>query len=76
MFAFSRKPKLTESSAYDIAFANPGMVVIAPTFIKVYLADVNTMCTTHVKTKKMSKEEALEVAKKGLATERHHQIYI
>jgi len=76
MFAFSRKPKLTESDADDIARLHPGMLVIAPNFIKMYLGDVEYMTTTYVKTKQMSKDEALELIKRQIATDRHHQIYV
>jgi hypothetical protein len=76
MFAFSRKLKLTESDADNIARLHPGMLVIASDFIKVYLGDVDCMTTTYVKTKKMSKAEALELIKRTTASARHHQIYV
>ena len=76
MFAFSRKPKLNEFAAEDIARVHPGMLVIGPDFIKVFLGDVSAMSTTYVKTKKMSKEEALETVKRSIATARHHQLYV
>lgn len=76
MFAFSRKPKLTESDAANIARLHPGMLVIQPNYIKVYLGDVGCMSTIYVETKKMSKAKALETVKRTIASARHHQIYV
>jgi hypothetical protein len=76
MFAFMRKPKLTESDADYLARLRPGMLIIERNFIKVYLADVDVMSTIYVKTKKMSREDALELVKRQTATDRHPQLYI
>jgi hypothetical protein len=76
MFAFMRKPKFTESYHDDVARRLPGLLVVAPNYIKVYLGDVDVMSTIYVKTKKMSREDALELVKRQTATERHPQLYI
>jgi hypothetical protein len=77
MFArLRRKPKLNESTVDYLCRLRPGQVLVESNFVKVYLADVDTMCTTYAKTKGMSKEDILELVKSGLAIERHHQIYL
>lgn len=76
MFAFNRKPKLTESQVDDFCRLHPGRLNIQPNYIKVYLGDVDVMTTTYVKTQKMSATDALELILNQTATERHHQIYI
>jgi hypothetical protein len=75
MFKLNRKSQ-HESVVADLCRHLPGKVFIEPTYVKFYLADVDTMCTIYLKTKQMSNDEILDEAMRSTAVERHHQIYI
>lgn len=76
MFALLNRKSKPESEIATLCRLLPGKLNIQPTYIKVYLADVDVMFTTYLKTKGMSTQDALETVKSSIATDRHHQIYI
>lgn len=70
----SRKPN--QSTATELARLSPGKLIFGADFIKIFLGDVNVMTTLYVKTRKLSQQDALVLAKQQVHIDRHHQLYV